>query len=73
MALAYYLSTPGLIAITGNHSQVNSIRFIDQFYDQPSPEIPAEVQKCIDQLELYFAGKLHEFKLNLKFEGTPFQ
>lgn len=73
MALAYFRAPLGIIAVTGNHSQVNSIGFIDQFYDQPSPEVPAEVQRCLQQLEQYFAGTLKEFKLNLKQEGTAFQ
>lgn len=73
MALAYYHSPLGIIAITGSHSQIFSIRFIDQFYDQPSSEIPAEVQKCIDQMEQYFSGRLQQFDLNLELKGTAFQ
>jgi methylated-DNA-[protein]-cysteine S-methyltransferase len=73
MALAYYRSPLGIIAIIGNHSQLNTICFIDQFYDQPSTEIPAEVQRCYDQLAQYFNGQLQEFNLNIKPEGTSFQ
>jgi len=73
MALAYFRSPLGIIAISGNHSKISFIQFVDEFQDQPSPEVPTEVQKCLDQLAQYFAGVIREFKINIIPEGTSFQ
>lgn len=73
MAIAYYRSPLGILSISGNHSFVSKLQFINEYIDRPSPEVPAEVQRCIDQLDEYFAGRTREFKLNLKPEGTSFQ
>ncbi|MGK7393780.1 MAG: methylated-DNA--[protein]-cysteine S-methyltransferase [Candidatus Cyclobacteriaceae bacterium M3_2C_046] len=73
MALAYFQSPIGLLAINGNDKEIKSIRFSDEFYMPPSATIPVEVAQCLVQLKDYFDGKRNGFSLNLNITGSEFQ
>ncbi len=67
------IRTPiGPLALEGNNEALCSISFSPT--ENPDSEVIPEILKDAErQLQLYFAGKLKEFDLNLAPEGTEFQ
>ncbi|CAM1340124.1 Methylated-DNA--protein-cysteine methyltransferase [Tenacibaculum amylolyticum] len=68
----YYTSPIGNLEIKGTNNEIHSIYFID---DNLAPiEVKSkELQKCVSQLDEYFAGTRKEFELRLSPKGTEFQ
>lgn len=73
MSLAYYNSPIGLLAIAGNDYCISQIRFTDGFTVRPSASLPAEVTKCLKELDEYFEQKRNTFSVRTAPEGTEFQ
>jgi len=73
MSLAYYNSPIGLLAIVGNDYSISQIRFAEGFTVRPSESAPAEVSKCIRELDEYFNGQRQQFTVRTAPEGTEFQ
>ena len=73
MELAYYHSPIGFLAIKGTDNVISRIQFVEKFLDKPSEKEPAEITKCIKQLDEYFSGKRKTFSINISPEGTFFQ
>jgi len=71
MAIAYLDSPIGLIRIEGAGETVSKIHFVDE-RTEPEQNV-GYLQKAIDQLNEYFAGKRSEFELQLFPDGTHFQ
>ena len=68
----YYKTPIGTAKIAGDKNGIQSISVLDEDIDT-SKEIPQELQKCVSQLDEYFAGKRTEFNLKLNPQGTDFQ
>jgi len=68
---SYYRSPIGLVEIGGTASAVTTLSFVDQrrTFCTSTPV----VDRAIQQVEAYFAGKLSEFDVPLALQGTPFQ
>lgn len=73
MSLAYYNSPVGLLAIVGNDYSISQIRFVDEFTVRPSQSAPAEIAKCIKEMDEYFNGVRNSFTIRTAPEGTEFQ
>lgn len=72
MGVLYYESPIGLIEIKGTENAVTEIRFTDEKMEVAESNFPV-LQKSREQLDAYFSGRLKEFNVPLKFEGTDFQ
>jgi methylated-DNA-[protein]-cysteine S-methyltransferase len=75
-AQVFYESPIGLIRITGNTKGVTSLYFVDNEDKIEKPthnNIPAILQKCIQQIDEYFSGIRREFTIKIALEGTNFQ
>ncbi len=76
MLTTYYKTPIGIAKIIGDENGIQSISVLDddaictEFLNQ---ETPFCLQKCISQLEEYFAGERTEFDLKLNPKGTEFQ
>lgn len=67
-------SPVGPIAIHANDEAVNAVSFLkkEDTADKKPSDHPL-IQKCIEQLEEYFAGTRRIFDLPLQQNGSPFQ
>jgi len=73
--IAYYDSPIGKIRITADEESITTLYFIlemDGIELEPMM-INEPLEKCIEQLDLYFKGELREFDLKLNPSGTEFQ
>lgn len=72
---AYYMSKIGMLKICGNEEGISLISFIENkdIKETPLEKIHPSLINCINQLNLYFEGKLKEFDVKLNIEGTEFQ
>ncbi|MEJ5350243.1 MAG: methylated-DNA--[protein]-cysteine S-methyltransferase [Melioribacteraceae bacterium] len=73
--IAYYDSPIGKIRITADEDSITTLYFIlemDGIELEPML-INEPLEKCLEQLDLYFKGELREFDLKLNPSGTEFQ
>jgi methylated-DNA-[protein]-cysteine S-methyltransferase len=75
----YYKSPVGALCIKSDQGAIAEVSFVNRNssdleealdYHQPHSAI---INKCISQLDEYFAGRLFRFELDLLQPGTPFQ
>lgn len=71
MALSYWQSPCGLMAISADNQGITSIRFVSESTAEASPS--DLTQACCEQLEAYFEGRLTTFSVPLNPSGTAFQ
>ena len=71
MALSYWQSPCGLMAISADEEGITSIRFVSESTAEASPS--DLTQACCEQLEAYFDGHLTTFSVPLNPSGTAFQ
>ncbi|MDG6099067.1 methylated-DNA--[protein]-cysteine S-methyltransferase [Alteromonas sp. ZYF713] len=71
MALSYWQSPCGLMAISADDKGITSIRFVPESTAEASPS--GLTQTCCEQLEAYFDGRLTTFSVPLNPSGTAFQ
>ena len=70
----YYKTPIGTAKIAGDKNGIQSISVLDEdFSSALEVTVPKELQKCVSQLDEYFAGKRTEFNLKLNPQGTDFQ
>ncbi len=69
---AYYKTPIGTAKIVGNENGIQTVSVIDDNIET-SFKIPTCLQKCITQLDEYFAGTRTTFHLKLNPQGTKFQ
>ncbi|MGE2728622.1 methylated-DNA--[protein]-cysteine S-methyltransferase [Mycolicibacterium vaccae] len=69
-------SPVGLLTLAGVGNRLSHLRMVDQTYEPDragwEPDEYA-FDDAVRQLELYFAGELQQFELDLDMVGTPFQ
>ncbi|MGE2732863.1 methylated-DNA--[protein]-cysteine S-methyltransferase [Mycolicibacterium vaccae] len=69
-------SPVGLLTLAGVGNRLSHLRMVDQTYEPDRvgwvPDQSA-FDDAVHQLELYFAGELQQFELDLDMVGTPFQ
>jgi methylated-DNA-[protein]-cysteine S-methyltransferase len=70
--IAYYKTPIGTAKIEGNENGIQSIIVVDEKLETSS-NIPASLQKCVQQLDEYFSGTRTAFDLKLNPQGTNFQ
>lgn len=70
--IAYYQSPIGLIELVEEDGYLTAASFMDEQKSQPTATTPL-LQKVLQQLDNYFAGKLKQFELPLRPAGTAFQ
>ncbi len=68
---AYYKSPIGNLRIISNECDIIKIEFTADFFKMEI--IPAQIQKCINQLDEYFKGERKEFSVGINPAGTEFQ
>lgn len=67
------LNTPlGTAEIIGDDTGISRITILEEDH-LPREEVPQELKKAVEQLELYFEGKLTAFNLEINPAGTEFQ
>lgn len=71
MALSYWQSPCGLMAITADEEGISSIQIVSSFTCEAAPSTLTEI--CCEQLEAYFARQLTCFDVPLNPTGTAFQ
>lgn len=72
MNIIYYKSPIGFIEISSAENKIVSIFFVDQDRTVQKPRTDVEII-CIDELNAYFEGKIHQFSFPVKMNGTDFQ
>jgi methylated-DNA-[protein]-cysteine S-methyltransferase len=68
----YYQTPIGWLEIVASTTAVIHVNFADE-PGQNSPDQPAILRACVQQLDEYFAGARKTFALTLAPPGTPFQ
>lgn len=68
---SYYASPVGTLHLTASEKAVLSIRFVDGAAKRGS--VSNLLEKTMEQLEGYFAGRLEKFTVPIYLEGTTFQ
>ncbi len=68
----FFSSPIGSIRIVGTDEFISGVHFHDDILEISYGSSPL-LKECKNQLQAYFDGKLKEFDLPLKFEGTEFQ
>ncbi len=71
--IAHYKSPIGVLEIIGNDEGIQSVAFIDEANFKNIEVTSKELQKCVQQLDAYFAGTKKEFDLKLNLKATKFQ
>ncbi|MEG8945514.1 methylated-DNA--[protein]-cysteine S-methyltransferase [Rosettibacter firmus] len=73
--LAYYESPIGTIRITADDDSITTLHFMIEMdgVELEPINMNETLEKCIEQLDLYFKGELREFDLKLNPSGTDFQ
>ncbi len=72
----YYHSPIGGLRIQANSKGICSVTFADALISDRETTLPAanpHLKSAVQELDLYFSGKLKAFKTPLAAEGTPFQ
>jgi methylated-DNA-[protein]-cysteine S-methyltransferase len=70
--IAYYQSPIGFIELVEEDGYLTFASFMDEQKNEPTAATPL-LQKALQQLDAYFAGKLQQFELPLRPAGTAFQ
>ena len=70
--IAYYQSPIGFIELVEEDGYLTVASFMDKQKNKPTAATPL-LQKALQQLDAYFAGKLQQFELPLRPAGTAFQ
>ncbi|MCZ7538503.1 MAG: methylated-DNA--[protein]-cysteine S-methyltransferase [Anaerolineae bacterium] len=74
LVLAYSETPLGALEIAGSDAGIRAVRFLDEPPLAPvTPDLPAPMVSCIQQLAEYFAGQRRSFEVPLDLHGTPFQ
>lgn len=68
-----YPSPIGTLHLIASEKGLCRIEFTEEQTSGHGQTAPEQLCECIKQLDLYFAGKLKEFKLKLDLSGTEFQ
>lgn len=69
-----YKSLVGTLIIAANDGFITEIKYAANASDAPeNADVPAVIEKCIRELDAYFAGELREFTVPVKPEGTAFR
>lgn len=82
--LSYYHSPVGNISIEATENAITKIHFMDNLVNNSvgnsientqgiNKEFSEVIQKCVQELDLYFTGKLKQFTVPLQTQGTDFQ
>ena len=69
---AYHQSPIGPIEIIATEDGILSLDFLDEGIAQ-GHAIPPCLKECVEQIDLYFKGKLQVFSVKLRPNGTEFQ
>lgn len=70
--IAYYQSPIGYIELIDEEGALTAASFMDERRTEATASTPL-LEKAIQQLDAYFAGKLQQFDLPLRPAGTAFQ
>ena len=74
LVLAYSQSPLGRLEIAGRDTGIRAINFLDEPPLAPAtPDLPAPVVSCVQQLAEYFQGLRRSFEVPLDLRGTEFQ
>ena len=74
LVLTYSDSPLGVLEIAGSEAGIRAVRFLDEPPLAPAtPDLPAPLVSCVQQLHEYFAGQRRSFEVPLDLKGTPFQ
>ncbi|MDL2346864.1 methylated-DNA--[protein]-cysteine S-methyltransferase [Campylobacter hyointestinalis] len=71
METAYIKSPIGNLKITDDDGEIIRLDFCDEFIDTSITN--KNLKLCVDELNLYFQGKLKTFKTKIKLSGTEFE
>ena len=71
MFYSYYGSPIGLVEVGGTCTAVTTLYFVEQ--RRITYTSTAVVDRAIQQVEAYFAGRLSDFDVPIALQGTPFQ
>ncbi|TWO28663.1 methylated-DNA--[protein]-cysteine S-methyltransferase [Campylobacter hyointestinalis] len=71
MEMAYIKSPIGNLKITDDDGEIIRLDFCDEFIDTSITN--KNLKLCVDELNLYFQGKLKTFKTKIKLSGTEFE
>lgn len=71
METAYIKSPIGNLKITDDDGEIIRLDFCDEFIDTSITN--ENLKLCVDELNLYFQGKLKIFKTKIKLSGTEFE
>lgn len=71
METAYIKSPIGNLKITDDDGEIIRLDFCDEFIDTSITN--ENLKLCVDELNLYFQGKLKTFKTKIKLSGTEFE
>ncbi len=69
--MAYIKSPIGNLKITDDDGEIIRLDFCDEFIDTSITN--KNLKLCVDELNLYFQGKLKTFKTKIKLSGTEFE
>lgn len=72
IATSYYNSPVGWLHIVADDLMITKVLFMDDLQDQVSMVSPV-LHQCMQQLDLYFSGKLEKFTVPVSPSGTTFQ
>ncbi|MCI8342573.1 MAG: methylated-DNA--[protein]-cysteine S-methyltransferase [Firmicutes bacterium] len=67
-----YKSPIGFLRLESDGANVTGLYFEESEFVSKG-NFDSELEKCVSQLEEYFAGKRRDFELNIKIDGTSFQ
>ena len=74
LVLTYSDSPLGVLEIAGSEAGIRAVRFLDEPPLAPAtPDLPAPLVSCVQQLAEYFQGLRRSFEVPLDLKGTPFQ
>ncbi len=74
LVLTYSDSPLGVLEIAGSEAGIRAVCFLDEPPLAPAtPDLPAPLVSCVQQLHEYFAGQRRSFEVPLDLKGTPFQ
>jgi methylated-DNA-[protein]-cysteine S-methyltransferase len=69
---AYLQTTLGAVEIQGTLSFITAVNFVEQ-PGESSQNLPAVIERCIQELQEYFEGNRRDFSVDVNPEGTEFQ
>ena len=72
MDIHYFDSPLGTIKVKGDVAGVQEVLFVESALEIDNT-VPSCLVPCVEQLQQYFAGKLHAFDFKMNPQGTDFQ